>query len=174
MKLKFPNLLCEPTTLTCLINMHACLLGTFCFSKGKRSFCLSLLKLHVYQAGESRHHNSMKLWILLPLRADLFCTLQCETPCTCYLHTKYQLSRLLKTGQYCITFYTVPIRECGVYSFILPQHFLTNTQYFEIIFSDQPKWVDITELDHGQHMNPVCKPIPSSICAKNTGRVLYG
>ena len=32
-------------TLTCLINMHACLLGTFCFSKGKRSFCLSLLKL---------------------------------------------------------------------------------------------------------------------------------
>ena len=33
------------STLTCLINMHACLLGTFCFSKGKRSFCLSLLKL---------------------------------------------------------------------------------------------------------------------------------
>ena len=29
-----------------------------------------------------------------------------------------------------VTFYTVPIRECGVYSFILPQHFLPNTQYF--------------------------------------------
>ena len=30
----------------------------------------------------TRHHNSIKLWILLPLRADLLCTLQCEIPCT--------------------------------------------------------------------------------------------
>ena len=29
----------------CQINVHAGLFGTFCFSKGKRSFCLSLLKL---------------------------------------------------------------------------------------------------------------------------------
>ena len=29
----------------------------------------------------SRHHNSIKLWILLPLRADLLFTLQCEIPC---------------------------------------------------------------------------------------------
>ena len=27
------------------------------------------------------HHNSIKLLILLPLRADLLCTLQYETPC---------------------------------------------------------------------------------------------
>ena len=36
--------------------MHAFLLGTFCFSKGKRSFCLSLLKLQNVpnkHAGES-------------------------------------------------------------------------------------------------------------------------
>ena len=32
-------------TLMCQINLHAGLFGTFCFSKGKRSFCLSLLKL---------------------------------------------------------------------------------------------------------------------------------
>ena len=30
----------------------------------------------------TRHHKSMKLLILLPLRADLLCTLQYETPCT--------------------------------------------------------------------------------------------
>ena len=29
----------------------------------------------------TRHHNSIKLWILLPLRADLLFTLQCEIPC---------------------------------------------------------------------------------------------
>ena len=29
----------------CKTNVHAGLFGTFCFSKGKRSFCLSLLKL---------------------------------------------------------------------------------------------------------------------------------
>ena len=28
------------------------------------------------------HHNLIKLLILLPFRADLLCTLQCETPCT--------------------------------------------------------------------------------------------
>ena len=28
-----------------------------------------------------RHHNLIKLYILLPLRADFLCTLQCETPC---------------------------------------------------------------------------------------------
>ena len=27
------------------------------------------------------HHSSIKLLIILPLRADLLCTLQCETPC---------------------------------------------------------------------------------------------
>ena len=29
----------------------------------------------------TRHHNSIKLWILLPLRADLLYILQYETPC---------------------------------------------------------------------------------------------
>ena len=29
----------------------------------------------------TRHHNSIKLWILLSLRADLFYILQYETPC---------------------------------------------------------------------------------------------
>ena len=29
----------------CQIDLYAGLFGTFCFSKGKRSFCLSLLKL---------------------------------------------------------------------------------------------------------------------------------
>ena len=29
----------------------------------------------------TRHHNSIKLWILLSLRADLLCILQYETPC---------------------------------------------------------------------------------------------
>jgi hypothetical protein len=29
----------------------------------------------------TRHHNSIKLWILLPLRADLLVTLQYEIPC---------------------------------------------------------------------------------------------
>ena len=29
----------------------------------------------------TRHHKSMKLLILLPLRADLLCTLHYETPC---------------------------------------------------------------------------------------------
>ena len=29
----------------------------------------------------TRHHNSIKLWILLPLRADLFVTLHYEIPC---------------------------------------------------------------------------------------------
>ena len=28
------------------------------------------------------HHKMIILLILLPLRADLLCTLQCETPCT--------------------------------------------------------------------------------------------
>ena len=27
------------------------------------------------------HHNSIKFWVLLPIRADLLCTLQCEIPC---------------------------------------------------------------------------------------------
>ena len=30
----------------------------------------------------TRHHNLIKLWILLPLRADLFVTLQYEIPCS--------------------------------------------------------------------------------------------
>ena len=30
----------------------------------------------------TRHHNSIKLWILLTLRADLLVTLQYEIPCT--------------------------------------------------------------------------------------------
>ena len=30
----------------------------------------------------TRHHNSIKLLILLPLRAYLVCTLQYETPCS--------------------------------------------------------------------------------------------
>ena len=30
----------------------------------------------------TKHYNAIKLWILLPLRADLLCTLQCEIPCT--------------------------------------------------------------------------------------------
>ena len=30
----------------------------------------------------TRHHNSIKLWNLLSLRADLLCILQYETPCT--------------------------------------------------------------------------------------------
>ena len=30
----------------------------------------------------TRHHNSIKLWIILPLRADLLCTLQYEIPCS--------------------------------------------------------------------------------------------
>ena len=29
----------------------------------------------------TKHHNSIKLWILLPLRADFFATLQYEIPC---------------------------------------------------------------------------------------------
>ena len=29
----------------------------------------------------TRRHNLIKLWILLPLRADVLFTLQCETPC---------------------------------------------------------------------------------------------
>ena len=29
-----------------------------------------------------RHHNSIRLWILLSLRADLLYILQYETPCT--------------------------------------------------------------------------------------------
>ena len=36
---------------------------------------------------------------------------------------------LLKTGQYCITFYLVPIREYYQHSFVLPQHFLPNTVF---------------------------------------------
>ena len=36
----------------------------------------------------TRHHNSIKLWILLPLRADLFVTLQHEIPCIYNLRTK--------------------------------------------------------------------------------------
>ena len=39
----------------------------------------------------TRHHNSIKLWILLPLRADLFPTLQYEIPCSVNLS---QISRL--------------------------------------------------------------------------------
>ena len=30
-----------------------------------------------------RHHNSTKLWLLLPLRAIYFSTFQYETPCSC-------------------------------------------------------------------------------------------
>ena len=32
----------------------------------------------------TRHHNLLKLLILLPVRANLLCTLQSETPCRCY------------------------------------------------------------------------------------------
>ena len=39
----------------------------------------------------TRHHNLLKLWILLPLRADLLCTVQYETPCTYYLPSHTQL-----------------------------------------------------------------------------------
>ena len=31
----------------------------------------------------TRHHNSTKLWLLLPLRALYFSTFQYETPCSC-------------------------------------------------------------------------------------------
>ena len=53
-----------------------------------------------------RHQYSMKLWILLPLRADLLFTLQCEIPCNsillCLFHELYFLFtyffRLLNLG----------------------------------------------------------------------------
>ena len=37
------------------------------------------------------HHSSIKLLILLPLRADLPCTLQYETPCTSRYQRKYMV-----------------------------------------------------------------------------------
>jgi hypothetical protein len=42
----------------------------------------------------TRHHNSLELLILLPLRADLLCILHYETPCT--KNTKDLFSRLHK------------------------------------------------------------------------------
>ena len=36
----------------------------------------------------TRHHKSIKLFIFLPLRADLLCTLHYETPCTYLLKLK--------------------------------------------------------------------------------------
>jgi hypothetical protein len=41
-----------------------------------------LMKLISKPPEPTRHHNSIKLWILLPLRADLLVTLQYEIPCT--------------------------------------------------------------------------------------------
>ena len=36
----------------------------------------------MYEPPEAtRHHNSLKLLVLLPVRTNLLCTLQCETPC---------------------------------------------------------------------------------------------
>ena len=36
----------------------------------------------MYEPPEAtKQHNSLKLLILLPVRANLICTLQCETPC---------------------------------------------------------------------------------------------
>ena len=39
----------------------------------------------------TRHHNLIKLWILLPLRAIYFRTFQCEIPCTKYLNPNINL-----------------------------------------------------------------------------------
>ena len=48
-------------------------------------------KTQMYKPPEpTRHHNSIKSLVLLPLRADLLCTLQCETPCTSYIFKKYK------------------------------------------------------------------------------------
>ena len=41
----------------------------------------------IYEPLEAtRHHNLIKLLILLPVRTNLLCTLQCETPCNCAHH----------------------------------------------------------------------------------------
>ena len=46
----------------------------------------------------TRHHNSLKLSILLPVRANLLCNLQCETPCSRAPKTKFGfIFKLIKT-----------------------------------------------------------------------------
>ena len=41
----------------------------------------------------TRHHNSIKLLFFLPLRADLLCILQYETPCM--LRTKFMCQKCI-------------------------------------------------------------------------------
>ena len=51
----------------------------------------------IYEPPEAtKHHNSLKLSILLSVRANLLCTLQCETPCIlCLLikNSKFKLKQ---------------------------------------------------------------------------------
>ena len=42
----------------------------------------------------TKNHDLKELWILLPLRADLLCTLQCEIPCI-LIFTKEKKFRFL-------------------------------------------------------------------------------
>ena len=52
----------------------------------------------MYEPPEAtRHHNSLRLLILLPVRTNLLCTLQCETPCMttdCSLNYKFNTWKL--------------------------------------------------------------------------------
>ena len=94
--------------------MENSVLHTFCSKSGTFQFARNISKVA----------QSMITWYYIIAN---------ELPGT-YLPNIRNLDQILilvlKTGQYCITFYPVPIREFGVYSFILPQHFLESTQYF--------------------------------------------
>ena len=56
--------------------------------------CLLLDETQISKPPEpTMHHNSIKLWILLPLRADLLVTLPNEIPCTklCVHHSSLEI-----------------------------------------------------------------------------------
>ena len=70
----------------------------------------------------TRHHNLIKLLILLPLRADLLLSVHSETPCTCYqkhdLESPLPTSILVKKCLLC----------CSLQAFFSIQHDLWDSE----------------------------------------------
>ena len=79
----------------------------------------------------TRHLNSIKLWILLPLRAKLLVTLQYEIPCSFQLYSENQKRKQCNNLSTSLTVaVTTLFVDCGVFE-------ASYYRYHHIIFRRQ-------------------------------------